>query len=76
VNIGTFIEMERHEASERAMARYYEQQRIKAARERRTSTTSTGLRPGARRISKQEAIALLMKRGQVRGAMKLANGGR
>jgi hypothetical protein len=41
-----------------------------------TSRGTTALGRGARRISRQEAIALLMKRGHTRGALKLANGNR
>jgi hypothetical protein len=65
---------ERQEAYERAMAAY----RAHQAREQRRVPTrgSTSLGRGARRISKAEAIALLMKRGHTRGALKLANGGR
>jgi hypothetical protein len=65
------IELERQEAYERAMSRYRAQQ----AREqiRSTSRGSTSLGRGARRISRQEAIALLKQRGHIRGAMKLAN---
>jgi hypothetical protein len=72
VNIGTFIEIERHEAVERAMQRYYAQKR-EAARERRTSTTrsATGLRPGARRISRAEALKLVAAKNPS-GARRLA----
>jgi hypothetical protein len=68
------IELERQEAVDRAMARYRSQQ----AREQRRTTSrgNAGLGRGARRISRQEAIALLMKRGHVRGALKLQNGSR
>jgi hypothetical protein len=64
------IELERQEAVERAMARY----RAEKAREQRSVTTRgpSSLGRGARRISKAEAIALLIKRGHTRGAAKLA----
>jgi hypothetical protein len=71
VNIGTFIEMERHEAAQRAMDRFYRKRQLKAARERRTSTTSTGLRPGARRISRAEALELIRRKNPW-GARRLA----
>ena len=60
MNLGFVIDqMERQEAVERAMARYRAQQ----ARETRRSTTggNTGLGRGARRISKEEAIAKIAK---------------
>jgi hypothetical protein len=67
MNIGTWIEIERHEAVERAMARFHAGQQRKAARERRTSTT----RPGARRISRAEALKLVAAKNPS-GARRLA----
>jgi hypothetical protein len=66
------VELERQEAYERALSRY----RAEKAREQRSVTTRgpSSLGRGARRISRQEAIALLLKRGHVRGAWKLQNG--
>jgi hypothetical protein len=64
------VEQEREEAYERAMSRY----RAEKAQEQRRATSLGGMGRGARRISRQEAIALLLKRGHIRGALKLQNG--
>jgi hypothetical protein len=65
VNIGWFIEQERHEAYERAMARY----RASQAREQRLGAPGRG----ARRLSREEAVALIAKKSP-RGALKLLAG--
>jgi hypothetical protein len=78
MNLGlgfAIVELERQEAVDRAMARY----RAEKAREQRRRTTTranTGLGRGARRITKAQAIELLKARGHIRGALRLANGGR
>jgi hypothetical protein len=76
MNLGFVIDqLEREEAAARAMARYRAAREQQAREHRRvTSRGTTGLGRGAHRISRQEAIALLMKRGHVRGALKLQNG--
>ena len=68
------VEQERQEAVERAMARYRaqkarEQRRVLA--EKRQAARGTGLGRGARRISKEEAVQLLIDRGHRRGAARL-----
>jgi hypothetical protein len=70
MNLGFFIEQERHEAYERAMSRYKAEQ----AREKRRVSAgqrSTGLGRGARRISKDEAVQMLISRGHRRRAARL-----
>lgn len=72
MNLGIANEIIRQEAVERAMARYRanqaREQRLQAARERR----GVGPRPVAgRKISKEEAVQLLIDRGHRRGAARL-----
>ena len=71
MNLGEFIvHQERQEAYERAMRRY----RAEQAREHRRVSAcrrSTGLGRGARRISKEEAVQMLIDRGNRRGAARL-----
>ena len=66
MNIGFLIvEQERQEAVERAMRRYRAQQAIEKRR--------TGLGHGARRISREEATALVAKKNRL-GALRLIHG--
>lgn len=77
MNIGWHIvEQERQEAVERAMARYRaqkarEQRRVLA--EERQAARGTGLGRGARRISREEAVALIARKNR-RGAARLLHG--
>ena len=73
MNLGTFIvEQERQEAVERALARYKAEQ----SREQRrvlAGKRSAGLGRGARRISREEALAKIAKT-HPRSAWKLLQG--
>jgi hypothetical protein len=67
------LEMEQQEAYERGMA-HAARLRAQQAREKRSATTrGPAVGGGSRTISRQEAVALLMKQGHVRGALKLQN---
>jgi predicted ATPase len=76
MNVGWWVnELEREEAAARALSRH----RAEKAREQRrvTSRGTTSVGRGSRRtMTRQEAIELLLKRGHVKGALKLQSGRR